>query len=211
MSESPAIAGLNLLGGRLCLDFVNTTEGGHDPPTRDWWTSYADLVAWGHHAGALDAAEVAPLLAAATQQPAAAAAVLAAARRLRTALYGLFQAAVTGDSPPLAALTTLNAALAAAESHACLVPAAGGFAWDWPPGAQLDRVLWPVARSAADLLTTPDLARVRECAGDSCAWLFVDTSRNGSRRWCDMQDCGNRAKARRHYQRHAGSRIMPKD
>ncbi len=211
MSESPVMTGLNLLGGRLCLDFVNTTDGGHDQPTRDWWTSYADLVAWGHYAGALEADVVASLLTAATQQPTAAEAVLMTARHLRSALYALFQAAMTHNSPPPAALATLNAALADAGGQACLVPAATGFAWDWPPGAQLDRVLWPVARSAADLLIAPDLARVRECAGDSCTWLFVDTSRNGSRRWCDMQDCGNRAKARRHYQRRAGSRIMPKE
>ena len=65
----------------------------------------------------------------------------------------------------------------------------------------LDRPLWPVLRSAAALLTSDDIARIRECAAERCAWLFIDHSRNRSRRWCDMRDCGNRAKARRHYAR----------
>ncbi len=212
MSESPDLTTLRLLGGRLCLDFVNTIDGGYDQPQRDWLASYADLVAWSRHAGALDAPAAATLHKAGAQRPDAAAKALAAAVALRAALYRIFRAVSDAQPPPAAALATLNLALADAGSYACLVPVAGGFAWGWTPATdRLDRVLWPVVRSAAELLPAPDLARVRECAGDSCAWLFVDTSRNGSRRWCDMQDCGNKAKARRHYQRRNGSRIMPSD
>lgn len=77
-----------------------------------------------------------------------------------------------------------------------------GFAWTWPEeAADLARPLWPVARSAAELLTSPDLGRVHECLGDNCGWLFLDTSRNRRRTWCSMEGCGNRAKARRHYAR----------
>lgn len=71
-------------------------------------------------------------------------------------------------------------------------------------------MLWPVARSAAELLTSPDAQRVRECALRSCSWLFVDRSRNRRRRWCDMKTCGNRAKARRHYRRKQKSRAAEK-
>ena len=61
-------------------------------------------------------------------------------------------------------------------------------------------MLWPVVQSAVDLMTSPELDRVGQCADDrGCGWLFVDTTKNRSRRWCDMRDCGNRAKARRHY------------
>ena len=86
----------------------------------------------------------------------------------------------------------------------------GGFAWRWKRDDGLDRILWPVAWSAAELLTEGPLARVREYPGDdNCGWLFLDTSRNGSRRWCDMSTCGNRAKARRYYRRVSGASRRP--
>ena len=70
----------------------------------------------------------------------------------------------------------------------------------WPGFAEeLESLIWPVAKSAADLLTSERLERVRECAGGTCGWLFIDASKNHSRRWCDMRDCGNAAKAKRHY------------
>jgi predicted RNA-binding Zn ribbon-like protein len=80
--------------------------------------------------------------------------------------------------------------------------AVGGFAWDWA-GAEdaLDQMLWPVVHDAAGLLTSEELDRVGQCDDDRCGWLFLDTSRNRSRRWCSMEDCGNRAKARRYYER----------
>ncbi len=86
------------------------------------------------------------------------------------------------------------------------MPAGGGFAWEWDAGGDvLARPLWALARSAADLLTSPRLSRVRECPGeDGCGWLFLDTSKNGSRRWCSMQGCGSRAKARRYAGRRRG-------
>ena len=109
----------------------------------------------------------------------------------------LFQEAIR--RPDLAAL---NAALSKVLANACLVPAEDGFAWAWGgEDAALRRVLWPIVRSAAELLTSDKLDRVGQCAGDSCGWLFLDTSRNRSRRWCEMEHCGNRAKARRHYRR----------
>ena len=83
-----------------------------------------------------------------------------------------------------------------------LVAVEGGYTWVWDEGGRaLDSMLWPVARSAADLLTSGELQAVRQCAGRACGWLFLDTSRNRTRRWCDMSVCGNRAKARRHHER----------
>jgi predicted RNA-binding Zn ribbon-like protein len=61
----------------------------------------------------------------------------------------------------------------------------------------LELPLWILARSAADLLTSEQHAYVRQCASEECTWLFIDRSKNHSRRWCDMGDCGNREKARR--------------
>ncbi|MBI4413448.1 MAG: CGNR zinc finger domain-containing protein, partial [candidate division NC10 bacterium] len=84
------------------------------------------------------------------------------------------------------------------------------FAWRWTgDGQRLDRMLWAVTRSAADLLTSGELAAVRECEAETCAWLFMDRSRNRSRRWCDMKACGNRAKARRHYERKKAGHGTP--
>ena len=195
-------ATLDLVGGRLCLDFANTV-GAHDTDhPREHLTSYADLVAWSQHAGVLTTAQAQPLLRAGEDRPTAAAAVLARAIALREAIYRVFSAVAAGRAVEDADLGTLNGALAEALARSRIVATADGFAWGWTPSPDaLDQMLWPVARSAAELLTEGELARVRECGGDGCGWLFLDLSRNHSRRWCDMQDCGNRAKARRHYQR----------
>ncbi len=93
----------------------------------------------------------------------------------------------------------INRLLARAAAARRLVRHDHRFVWTWRPADRrdLDRLLWPVAWSAGELLASPDLARVRQCGGAGCAWLFLDTSRNQSRRWCDMSVCGNRAKARR--------------
>lgn len=196
---------LDLIGGQLCLDFVNTV-GAHDTDQpEEHLRNYADLVAWSRHAGALTADEARALLDAAARRPAEAATALTRAVALREALYRLFSRIAAGAEPAEDDLASVNAALAAMLARSRLVPAAGGFTWAWAgPADALDRPLWPVLHSTADLLTTGELQRVRECAGEGCGWLFVDLSRNRSRRWCDMRDCGNRAKARRHYQRRAG-------
>jgi predicted RNA-binding Zn ribbon-like protein len=200
-TESGAAA-LSLIGGRLCLDFANTVGSHAGEHPNEYLRSYRDLVAWGRHAGILTGAEERRLLEAAAGRPDEAGVVLHRAIVLREAIYRIFSAVAVGRAPDAAALEILNAALARALPHARIVSTDDGFAWAWrhEEGA-LDRMLWPVARSAAELLTGGELDRVRECANDACGWLFLDLSRNRSRRWCDMRDCGNRVKARRYYQR----------
>jgi predicted RNA-binding Zn ribbon-like protein len=124
---------------------------------------------------------------------------------LREALYRIFSAPVEGAHAEPADLARLNDELALALARARVAPgevAAGAFAWTWDasPDARsaLDAPLWPLARSAAELLTSPERALVKRCAGDPCLWLFLDRTKNHARRWCDMKVCGNRAKARRH-------------
>jgi predicted RNA-binding Zn ribbon-like protein len=95
----------------------------------------------------------------------------------------------------------VNEWIAGAMAHARLRPVAEGFEWSWDDDDDLNRIVWPVAKSAADLLAEGDLGRVRKCGSHDCTWLFYDTSKNRSRRWCDMKGCGNRAKARRHYEK----------
>ena len=191
-------------GGRLDLDFANTVEDRPGTRPLDGLTSYARLVDWARAAGLLPDGGAERLLAAAAARPSAAAAVLKRAVALREAIYRVFLAVAHRRPPEPTDLAALNAELARSMARARVVPvpADGGFAWGWEADdEELDRMLWPIARSAADLLTSERTSAVRECSARDCSWLFMDTSRNGSRRWCNMQVCGNRAKARRHQQR----------
>jgi predicted RNA-binding Zn ribbon-like protein len=188
--------------GALCLDFTNTVSWRKDERRHDWLASYTNLVAWGLIAGVLNDSEARKLADRAGQQPEAAARVLARAMILREALYCIFSDASAGRMPDTAKLALLNDELRQACRYLNLAPAAGCFVWEWERDPDLlDRMLWPVAHSAAELLTSAELNRVGECEGEGCGWLFVDRSKNRSRRWCDMDGCGNRAKARQHYRR----------
>ena len=190
-----------LVGGRLCLDFCNTVRDRTGDPV-ERLSDYGELVGWSWRAGVLNAEEAGRLRRAARRSPTAAVAVLERALALREALHGVFTAAAEGRVPEPAAIDALNSELGRAMARSQLVTTEGGYTWVWDEGGRaLDSMLWPVARSAADLLTSGDLAAVRECAGRGCGWLFLDTSRNRTRRWCDMRVCGNRAKARRHHER----------
>jgi len=193
---------LESAGWQLCLDFANTLGGRYGATQIDRLASYGDLVAWSLHAAILTAAEAERLLRGADARPAEAAAVLEEARALREAIYDVFSAITLGREVPTGALDALNSHLSTALAKSRVVPSENGFTLGWAEDdASLDPMLWPLARSAADLLTAGDLDRVSECAAEDCAWLFIDTICNHSRRWCDMQDCGNREKARRFYSR----------
>ena len=202
MSNEQHAGNLALLGGRLCLDFANTVDWRTGEHPQEWLTSYADLVAWSEHAGIVTESEAHHLRDFAARHPTAASAALEQAIALREAIYRIFSAIVDERSPEATDVATLNDALSEALSRLRVTPTVGGFTWQWASNEDsLDQMLWPVARSAAELLTADDLSRVQMCAGDDCGWLFFDTSKNRSRRWCSMEDCGNRAKARRHYRR----------
>jgi predicted RNA-binding Zn ribbon-like protein len=202
--SAPDPTQLKLIGGRPCLDLVNTLGSrlSQTGDTYEWLTSYEGLLVWCRHAGVLSEDAVAALLEQAESQADEAAAVLARAQALREALFRIFIAVAQDRDPAPADLAILNGVLAATRGRRQLVGTDAGFDWTWvdPPGA-LDPMLGPLAESAAGVLTSADVARVRQCGDDECAWMFVDTSRNHSRRWCDMENCGNRAKARRHFHR----------
>jgi len=190
-----------LIGGRLCLDFCNTISdrrGSYDEPLE----SYADLVGWGWRAGFLNSEEATRLSRLGMAMPAESMAVWQRAISLREALTSIFCAVAEGRHMRSGALEVLNFELAGAMARSQVVLTDTGFTWLWAEGGRaLDGVLWPIARSAADLLTEGPLGAIRRCEGRGCGWLFLDTSRNRSRRWCDMRICGNRAKARRHHER----------
>ncbi len=192
---------LELISGRLCLDFANTTSNRMETG-REYLTSYTELAAWSQHAGALAEDEVEALRHHAASHPDLAAVALERAILFRETIYRIFSAIANGGEPGRADLVALNGALRPALSRLEVVPSGDGFAWrSTLDGDDLDGMLWPVARSAADLITSEDLERVRQCARDGCDWLFVDTSKNHSRRWCSMDMCGSRVKAKRYYQR----------
>jgi predicted RNA-binding Zn ribbon-like protein len=195
-------ATLTLLGGRPCLDFANTAHGRGTESHTDHLVDYSALVAWSRHAGILDGSHAETLLARAERHPRAAKAMRERAVALREAIHRYFEALAHGRRPGSRDLAGINAALATALPHARVAPAKSGFQWAWDESeSALDRVLWPIVRSAADLLTAGDLSRVKQCAGSECGWLFLDLSKNGSRRWCEMEVCGSRAKARAYYAR----------
>jgi predicted RNA-binding Zn ribbon-like protein len=190
------------IGGWLCLDFVDSVNWDTETREAERFFGYADLVRWGQFAKTLTSDEAKQLFQEAIRRPEEAAVIYNQALDLRATLHRIFSAIAGGASPEETDLAALNAALSNVLANACLVPTEDGFAWAWGgEDAALGRVLWPIVRSTAELLTSDKLDRVGQCAGDSCGWLFLDTSRNRSRRWCEMEHCGNRAKARRHYRR----------
>ena len=151
-------------------------------------------------ANALTTDELARLRAGASAAPDKAANAVRQALGLREAIYALADAWLAQRDPAQRDLRVLNRYRRAAASRSELVPGTGSLVRKWSVASALVAPLWPVAESACALLTDEQrLARLRACEGDGCGWLFIDQSRSGRRRWCDMTVCGNRAKAARHY------------
>ncbi len=191
---------VDLLGGELCLDFANTIDYRDTDDARELLVDYRALALWSQHVDVLTDTQATHLLQLAQQEPTDAALALEHALALREAICRIFTATAREVSPDGEDVGTLNDAVSRAFAQLRIAPSADGFSWDWAEGDQpLKRMLWPIVRSAAELLTSDELSLVKRCAG--CGWLFVDRSRNHSRRWCDMRYCGNRAKARRFYRR----------
>ena len=186
-----------LVGGELCLNFANTINGHSRATPHEYLSGYADLVVWGRRAGLLTDAEAERLLRTADEGPSDAADIHRHAIDLRETIFRVFSAQARGRSPKAADIATLNDARLEALNHSAIYSANNGYMIDWTDKSALERMLWPIALSAVELLTSPNLARVHECEGDQCDWLFVDTSRNHLRRWCSMDECGNRAKSQR--------------
>ena len=202
MMETPGyIDQLRIVGGDLALDFVNTEDG---DPRVECLRGYGDLVAWSVTVGLLSVGEGECLVSEANRRPEDAETVYRDALRLREALYGVFRAVAEDEAPPSRNLEILRGYECEALSRGKLVQGDGGFAWEWNDGRDLARMLWPVAHAATGLLTSGDLDRLKLCAG--CYWLFLDASRNRSRRWCTMEVCGTQEKVRRYVAKRAARR-----
>jgi predicted RNA-binding Zn ribbon-like protein len=183
---------IRLVGGTLCLDFVNTViwdaPGKTRPQAGDVLSRPEHLVAWGTRLGVLGSS-VAP----------AEAVELAATRTLRAAVHEIFALIATGGAPPDDALRRLHGIYAEGVDHAELAERGDGWHLTWPSDNPRS-VRFAVAAGAVDLLADEaQLARVRQCPGRDCGGLFVDSS--GRRRWCSMEACGSREKMRRYYER----------
>lgn len=187
--------------GHLALDFANAADPRASGRERDWLPVYAEVLEWAIQAGTVGEELARDLWRVAEQEPGAAEAARVQMVATGKAIYTLFAGHAEGREPDGGALAELNAALERALAHRRLTVTSDGFNLGWAESRALDRPLWPVVDAAAALLASEELDRVRACGGDPCNWLFLDTSRNRSRRWCDMSSCGNRAKARRFYAR----------
>jgi predicted RNA-binding Zn ribbon-like protein len=201
-----ALSRLRQLGGALSLDFVNTIDPRYGPRAHDFFCDYTDFVLWAADMNAVDNAVAARLLKVAGEAVDDAGAVFADVVSARERLYRVLVAAIAGSSPEADDLRGLQVALRVASSHRLLEPKPGGYGWSWQDDQHLECPLWPVLIDAAELLTTSDLARVKMCPGRDCGWLFLDRSKNRSRRWCSMDICGSRDKMRR---LHARRRSAP--
>jgi len=194
----------DLSGGVLCLDFANSVSRRKTPEeSTDHLRDYDDLIAFAEQTKILSPKQAKDLQAHSRRHRRSAEDALRRAISHRENIYRVFSALAGGKPAGSADVQQINDFAVEALNHRRLERADGRYRWEWHWNRKnlLDCILWPIAQSAADLLTSPELDSVRICKAPDCAWLFLDQSRNRSRRWCDMKVCGNRQKARRHYQR----------
>lgn len=196
------------VAGDLALDFCNTMGGKRGAIQREKLHTFNDFVAWAEQGKRLQPAQAEILRRYAVRNPEDASALLARGVELREALFRIFMAASEEKMPAEKDMAVLNAELAGSLGRLRIRAAkdASGFTWQWADDQlKPEHLLGPIARSAAELLVRDDLiAKVHQCKADNCGWLFLDCSKNHSRCWCDMRDCGNRAKVRRHRQKGRG-------
>ncbi len=190
----------DLVAGVVCLDFINTLDDRFSSEPKELLASYLDLGRFAEDTGVLSEVEVDALFTKSMHAPEAAQKALSSAIKMREAMYQVFWALVTKRPVPRSELYVLNSYIQTAGQHMNLVAATPHFEWQFDSSG-FSAPLWPIARSAADLLASDQLPFVRACASKTCEWLFLDESKNHRKRWCDMTKCGNRAKARRFYTR----------
>jgi predicted RNA-binding Zn ribbon-like protein len=204
---------LPIVGGHLALDFANTVDDPEGPERYDHAGTYPELVAWSARIGTLRPDQAEALLTAAQEHPRARSAALKRAHLLRDILIEIFteiaainggQPAATEGSKPAPRWAELRPFVADATAHAELAWKGSTYQLRWTDITRLDAMLWPIGLAAGDLITSAQLSRVKKCAG--CPWLFLDQSKNLSRRWCAMNDCGTHEKIRRYVTRRAAAR-----
>jgi predicted RNA-binding Zn ribbon-like protein len=211
--EKRSIRTLNLIAGWLCLDFSNTLGMHASDMGREFLGSYFDLAEWTNYAGIVTEEEERSLLDRAENLPKEAETVLHKAIELREIIFRVFSSIVKNTAPGEKDISLFNKKLSKVMRQSKLEITESGIEWnvtgnkntlDWPLNA--------VIHSAFSLLTSEELGKVKMCADKrGCGWLFVDHSKNRSRRWCDMADCGNLAKQKRYYGRKHTRQILYKE
>ena len=186
----------------MCLDFCNSGQNARGPSGAEWIAGFPELIDWLEAAEAITRGQAARLRRAAAASPRAAAQVWGRAIKFREALFRVLNARAEGGAIAREDLSIIEAEHARAVSFARLAWTGDGYSWSLDPSAEsLDAALQPLVESAVSLLTSAKMERLRRCGNSTCYWLFIDETKNHSRRWCEMASCGNIVKVRRHREK----------
>jgi predicted RNA-binding Zn ribbon-like protein len=199
MTESKrTLETLELVGSVLCFDLANTINS-RRMPEHDYLLAYSDLVNWAGKVEILSSQQVRSLKQRETRDVERAEKALENVRSARELIYRVFSAIAGRSKPPQDDLTALARLYQQAIANGHFVRRERHYEIDWKTDETFDAPLWPIISSAEKLLVSTELSQVKECPG--CGWLFLDTSKNQSRRWCSMNTCGARDKMRRYHRR----------
>lgn len=197
-----------LTGGDVSLNFVNTVDSRPTKHPNELMPTYKELFSWGRQAGVLSRMQELNLLKKALRHPNDAETARKSAVGLRECLFQIFTRVIENKEILEDLLVKWNRFVQRSTDQYELIQSKEGFTWRCSADPlKYDSMVWPIIHSAAQLLTGPNVDRIRRCAADNCDWLFLDTSKRGNRRWCDMTICGNRAKAQRFYSK---KKALPK-
>ncbi len=189
-------------GGALCLDFCNSGQGARGASGTEWIAGFPDLIDWLEAAEAVTVGQAARLRRAGAASPRAATRVWGRAIKFREALFRVLNAKAQGGAVAREGLSNIEAEHARSVSFARLSRTGEAYAWSLDPSASaLEAAMQPLVESAVSLLTSAKLERLGRCGRSTCTWLFIDETRNHSRRWCEMASCGNVLKVRRHREK----------
>ena len=184
------------IGNNLSLDFVNTVGNISSENPTEKLNSFSDLIEWSKQGKLISDKEAINMLGECEKRSAESEKIFQRVLRLRKSVYDIFRSIIYREEISDKDLTVLNSELSLAMSKAEIFRHEGELIWGWK-NVSLERILFLITRNAAQLLTSSDLEKLKCCSGESCGWLFYDTSKNNRRQWCDMRDCGNLAKAKR--------------
>ena len=201
MSQYKDFSFLRLDGGNLSLDFINTISDRFEDPLYDHLSGFSDLIIWAEYAGGIDETLREKLLKDGQKNREEADHLFMQARELREAMCRSVERLIKKSDLPQADVQLINQWLGKAYSKLELNQIGEKITLDWNTEENGSaRVLWPILRSFVELVTSDQRKRIKECP--NCGWLFVDQSKNNSRRWCSMEICGNRVKVRRHAKKN---------
>ena len=192
-----------LVAGHAALDLANTLDNRGQPNEVELLDSYEALLRFAEQSKVITPAHKRQLARAVPGH------ALDHAIQLREAVHAIFLPLALEGTPPPDAIDTLNRYTHQALQHRAIGRRSSHYTWRWDDPNHPESPIWPLALGAAELLTSPNVSLVRACECDTCRWLFLDQSKNHSRRWCDMKICGNRTKARRYYLRRAANTASP--